>query len=334
MRRTRLSGNRLGNQFRMLRHDTIPVQPAAHSSGRLGPNQPDLQRQPNIDAAVLRAGTAAIMGRGEKAVMAAGRSARMIVAILRGGIGTILVVVIIALHRGMIVVMLFGFLFVMVFRMVLRDDRQRYHGGERERCHAENQRFPTLMTHGRVLLGCGKGAIMKPLGGSAIPGVSNSLSAGTYAKSAGSLPAARRAAASRASRFASSRRRAAATISGRARSGRPASNGGAGAYSIPSCTTSANSPPTISPTTVSAMSIPAVTPPPVMMLPSRTTREGSATAPNPGSRSLHAQWQAARFPRNRPAAPSRSDPVQTDVIYRACSARRRIWPRNSASSIA
>ena len=51
--------------------------------------------------------------------------------------------------------------------------------------------------------------------------------------------AARRTAASRSARTASKRLLAAATISGRARSGRPESNGGAGAYSIASCTLSA-----------------------------------------------------------------------------------------------
>ena len=100
---------------------------------------------------------------------------------------------------------------------------------------------------------------------------------------------------------------------GGADSGRPASNGGAGAYSMPSWIACAVSAPAISATRVSAKSMPAVTPPPVKTLPSRTTRAGSGIAPNAGSRSRQAQWQAARLPRNSPAAPSTSEPVQTEV---------------------
>ena len=58
------------------------------------------------------------------------------------------------------------------------------------------------------------------------------------------------------------------TVSGGAVSGRPALNGGAGAYSIINWIILATSSPARSATMVSAMSMPAVTPPPVMTLPS------------------------------------------------------------------
>src|SRR5256885_211386 len=58
---------------------------------------------------------------------------------------------------------------------------------------------------------------------------------------------------------------------------------------------------------------PAVTPPPDRMLPSLTMRPSSTMAPKTGSNSRHAQWQAARRPRRKPAAPKMSDPVHTEV---------------------
>jgi hypothetical protein len=99
--------------------------------------------------------------------------------------------------------------------------------------------------------------------------------------------------------------------------------GGAGAYSIWSWIAWAVSGSVSSATTVSAKSIPAVTPPPVMTLPSRTTRPPSGIAPNGVSRSRQAQWQAARLPRSSPAAPSASDPEQTEVTNLAVAASRR-----------
>src|SRR5882672_1888895 len=98
-------------------------------------------------------------------------------------------------------------------------------------------------------------------------------------------------------------------------SGRPASKGGAGAYSSASCTACAVLASVSSAASVSAKSIPAVTPPPVIILPSLTTRAASGTAPKTASKSRYAQWQAARFPLINPAAPSRSEPVHTDVTY-------------------
>jgi hypothetical protein len=82
------------------------------------------------------------------------------------------------------------------------------------------------------------------------------------------------------------------------------------------------------------MSMPAVTPPPVMTLPSRTTRAGSAVTPNGSSRSRQAQWHAARLPRRSPAAASRSEPVHTDVTVLAVRPSRAIWAMYSGSSSA
>ncbi len=80
-----------------------------------------------------------------------------------------------------------------------------------------------------------------------------------------------------------------------------------------SCTASACSRPAISARSVSAMSMLAVTPPPVMMLPSRTTRAASGLAPKARSASRHAKWQAARRPVTSPAAASSIEPVHTEV---------------------
>ena len=68
------------------------------------------------------------------------------------------------------------------------------------------------------------------------------------------------------------RLRTASTVAAGAVSGRPALNGGAGAYSRLSSIASATSLPATSAISASAKSMPAVTPPPVMRLPSRTTR--------------------------------------------------------------
>src|SRR6202022_1623065 len=130
-------------------------------------------------------------------------------------------------------------------------------------------------------------------------------------------PGSRRAAVAPASR----RRTAMGALSSRTRarteggavSGLPASNGGAGAYSICSWITCAISGPTSSAATLSAKSMPAVTPAQVMTFPSRTTRPGSGIAPNGTRRSRQSQWQAARLPRHRPGAPRPTDPRRTQV---------------------
>jgi hypothetical protein len=116
-------------------------------------SSPNSEGQPNIDAAVLRASVAAVVRAGEETVMAAGRRVRMIVAILRGWIRTIIVVVGVTLHRRMIVVMvlivmLLGVLVAVVFLMILRAHAQRHDGTQRERRDGENDRLPRLMMHG------------------------------------------------------------------------------------------------------------------------------------------------------------------------------------------
>ena len=60
--------------------------------------------------------------------------------------------------------------------------------------------------------------------------------------------------------------------------------------------------------------IPAVTPPPVTRLRSTQTRVFIGMASNALRNSIALQCVAARYPLSRPAAPSTSDPVQTDVI--------------------
>jgi hypothetical protein len=59
--------------------------------------------------------------------------------------------------------------------------------------------------------------------------------------------------------------------------------------------------------------LPAVTPPPVIRLPSRTTRPSVGIAPKAARRSCAAQCVVARLPRRSPAAPSTRAPVQTEV---------------------
>jgi len=105
----------------------------------------------------------------------------------------------------------------------------------------------------------------------------------------------------------------ASSTSAGAVSGRPELKGGSGAYSKPSWTISAARGPRSSAIRASTKSMPAVTPPPDRMLPSLTMRPSSTMAPKTGSNSRHAQWQAARRPRRKPAAPKMSDPVHTEV---------------------
>ena len=77
--------------------------------------------------------------------------------------------------------------------------------------------------------------------------------------------------------------------------------------------------------------MPEVTPPAVMMSPSRTTRAGSGMAPNRPSMSRQAQWQAARLPFSSPVAARISEPVHTEVRYRAPEASRFASPMNAGS---
>ena len=50
-----------------------------------------------------------------------------------------------------------------------------------------------------------------------------------------------------------------------------------------------------------------------------TTRELTGCAPKLDSSSYALQWVVASSPLRRPAAPSNSDPVQTEVVYRLVS---------------
>jgi hypothetical protein len=92
----------------MLRHAGAFAQPAGTPVQRAAPycngeqprlEQPRLEGNPNVDAAMLRAGAAAIARRGEKSVVAAGRCPRMIVAVLRDGVAAVVVVMIVTHHR-------------------------------------------------------------------------------------------------------------------------------------------------------------------------------------------------------------------------------------------
>ena len=71
--------------------------------------------------------------------------------------------------------------------------------------------------------------------------------------------------------------------------------------------------PNSSPAIVSAKSIPAVTPPPVIVPPSTTTRSATGSQPKAESIGSDIQCVVARLPPSSPAAPSTSEPVQTEV---------------------
>lgn len=119
--------------------------------------QPDLERNPNIDAAMLRAGVAAVLGAGEKAVMATGRSTRVIVPVLSGRIGTAVLMMLVALHRRVIVMMLLRILIAMVVGMVLCPEGHRGHGAQGKRRQRENNRLPIFVLHGHWPLVVGTG---------------------------------------------------------------------------------------------------------------------------------------------------------------------------------
>jgi hypothetical protein len=99
-----------------------------------------LELEPDIDAAVLRAGAASVLGRGEKAIVTAGRRVRMIVPVLRGRIGPV------------VVMMFLNILIVVIFRMILRESGQWGHGRQRKRRQGENDRFPSELMHGHCPL--------------------------------------------------------------------------------------------------------------------------------------------------------------------------------------
>jgi hypothetical protein len=162
----------------------------------------------------------------------------MIMAVLGGRVGsvvTMFIAMIVPLHHRMIVVVFFHLLIVMIFRVILSAEAQWHHGCQGEGGNGENYRFPGFMTHGHCPFIAESGQLWATAPNAQVPCVGHSMSERTYADSPPDrrLPA-RCAAASRVSRVESKRLRAAASISGRARSGRPASKGGAGAYSIAS----------------------------------------------------------------------------------------------------
>src|SRR3546814_5254427 len=70
--------------------------------------------------------------------------------------------------------------------------------------------------------------------------------------------------------------------------------------------------------------MPEVTPPAVIRLPSCTTRFSIGIAPKWARKSWAFQCVVARLPFSNPAAPSTSDPVQTEVMYCAFDARSRM----------
>ena len=70
---------------------------------------------------------------------------------------------------------------------------------------------------------------------------------------------------------------------------------------------------------------------PVTRLRSTTTRASTGVAPNSGRYSRHAQWLVALYPRMSPAAPSRSEPEQTEVTYLAREPRSARKPMTSES---
>jgi len=144
-----------------------------------------LERDPDVDATVFRAGSAAISRRREKPVVAAGRSARMIVTVLRGWVAPIAALMIVTprlvvMPRRLVVaprlVVTLRRLVVMSRRLVvvprlvvtlrrlvvtvrrrlvavlvlavLRANREWNQSGERERRHCKNNRLPKLLTHG------------------------------------------------------------------------------------------------------------------------------------------------------------------------------------------
>jgi hypothetical protein len=130
-----------------------------------------LEGDPDVDATVLRAGSAAISRRGEKPVLAAGRCPRMIVAVLRGLVAPIAALMIVTLRRLIVtlrrlvivpcrlvvmprrlVVSVLGRLVAVLVLAVLRTNRQWNQSAERERRHGKNNRLPKLLTHGGIVL--------------------------------------------------------------------------------------------------------------------------------------------------------------------------------------
>ena len=86
----------------------------------------------------------------------------------------------------------------------------------------------------------------------------------------------------------------------------------------------ATSSPAIRAASVRAMSMPDDTPAAVTTLPCTTTRRSVGRAPSSRSWSSEAQWVVASRPFSTPAAPSRSEPVHTEVVHWLVSCATRI----------
>jgi hypothetical protein len=153
----------------MLRHAGPFTQPAVRRCSGLPllhyGEEPRLESDPNVDAAMLCAGAAAIVRRREEPIMAAGRCPRMIMAVLRGRIAAIVVVMIVARHRIaaifmlrllvlvvpgslvlVLILMVLGSL-ILVLIAILRANGQWQERAERERRHRKHDRLPELLAH-------------------------------------------------------------------------------------------------------------------------------------------------------------------------------------------
>jgi hypothetical protein len=108
--------------------------------GRFGPSRHqlirDLQRKPDVDAAVLGAGPISIFGAGEEAIVATRRRMRVVVTIARGLIiaAAVIVAVIVAVLIAMIVAMIIGAHRVMIVRAILRAGGQGGQSGDGKGC--------------------------------------------------------------------------------------------------------------------------------------------------------------------------------------------------------
>ncbi len=84
------------------------------------------------------------------------------------------------------------------------------------------------------------------------------------------------------------------------------------------------------------MSMPELTPAAVTILPSITTRSSVGVAPWRASSSRASQYVVARLPSSRPAEPSTSAPVHTDVVHVvvSCAVRSHSSTASSFSACA
>ncbi len=80
------------------------------------------------------------------------------------------------------------------------------------------------------------------------------------------------------------------------------------------------------------MSMPADTPAAVTIFPVVTTRSLTGSAPKRVRKSRMAQWVVALRPSSSPAAPSRSEPLHTEVVHCVCSCACLIHPTRASSA--